>query len=104
MEATLLVTPEQLQSASTTFASKATEVKNLHDEMISSVNSLCSSWEGKASETYKTKFNALKTSMDALNSMIMKHSNDLNTIAERYITAEEGATNLADEMPQSSLT
>ncbi|MCC8081513.1 MAG: WXG100 family type VII secretion target [Lachnospiraceae bacterium] len=103
MEGTLLVTPEQLQTASGTFSSKATQVKALHDSMISRVNTLCGTWEGTASETYKAKFAALQANMDTLNRMIMEHSNDLNAMAEQYTTAETQAASAAEELPASTL-
>ncbi|MCD7981729.1 MAG: WXG100 family type VII secretion target [Clostridiales bacterium] len=104
MEGTLLVTPEQLQTASATFSSKATQVKALHDGMITRVNTLCGTWEGSASETYKAKFAALQSSMDILYNMIQEHSNDLNAMAEQYITAETQAASAAEELPASTLS
>ena len=57
MEGTLLVTPEKLQSTASSFQSKAAQVKSLHDNMISKVNSLSSSWTGEAASAYNSKFN-----------------------------------------------
>ena len=103
MEGTLLVTPAELKNTAITFQSKAGEVKSLHDEMISKVNSLSGSWTGEAAEAYKSKFAALQTSMDKINRMIMEHVNDLNTMADEYESAENAAMNAANELPASSL-
>ena len=104
MEATLLVTPEQLESTAGDFSAKATQVKALHDSMIDKVNKLGSSWTGEASEAYSSKFNALKASMETIHSMIQEHVKDLNTIAQQYKTAETQAKAAADELPPSTLS
>lgn len=103
MEGTLLVTPAELKNTASTFQGKAGEVKTLHDEMISKVNSLSGSWTGEASEAYKSKFSSLQTSMDKINRMIMEHVNDLNTMADEFEAAETAAMNAANELPASNL-
>lgn len=103
MEATLLVTPEQLQTTASNFSAKATQVKALHDSMIEKVNALAGSWTGTASEAYTNKFNALKASMETIHNMIQEHVKDLNTIADQYINAENQAAAAANELPASTL-
>ena len=102
MEGTLLVTPGELKNTASRFQGQAGEVKSLHDEMLSKVSAL-SSWTGDASETYKSKFSALQTSMDKINRMIMEHVNDLNTMADNYERTETSAANIANELPASNL-
>lgn len=103
MEGTLLVTPEKLQSTASSFQSKASQVKSLHDNMISKVNSLSGSWTGEAAAAYNSKFTALQTSMDKIFSMITEHVTDLNTMAEQYISAENAAQSAANDLPASTL-
>ena len=103
MEATLLVTPEQLQSTASNFSAKATQVKALHDSMIQKIQNLNASWTGTAADAYTAKFNALQASMDTINRMIMEHVNDLNAIAEQYSSAETQAAAAANELPASTL-
>lgn len=103
MEATLLVTPEQLQSTASTFSAKATQVKALHDSMIQKIQGLNASWTGNAAEAYSSKFNALQSSMEIIYNMIQEHVNDLNAIFEQYRSAEERATAAANELPPSTL-
>lgn len=101
MEAVLLVTPEALQSAAGTFSAQATQVKSLHDDMITKVNAI--PWEGQAAENFKAKFAQLKNGMDEINRMILEHVNDLNAIAEEHMRAESEASALVDELPMSNL-
>lgn len=103
MEATLLVTPEQLQTTASNFSAKATQVKALHDSMIDKVRNLSNSWTGSASEAYSNKFNSLQASMDTIYNMIQEHVNDLNAIAEQYLSAESQAAAAANELPASTL-
>lgn len=104
MEATLLVTPEQLKNTSSTFSAKATQVKALHDSMIDKIGKLSASWTGTASEAYVNKFNALKTSMETIHNMIQEHVKDLNAIADQYTSAETQAAAAANDLPASTLS
>lgn len=101
MEAVLLVTPEALQNAASTFSAQATQVKSLHDDMITKVNAI--PWEGQAAEDFKAKFQQLQKGMDEINRMIIEHVNDLNAIAEIHIRKESEASALVDELPASNL-
>ena len=101
MEGTLLVTPETLTATASAFQAQATQVKSLHDDMLSKVRGL--SWEGTAAEAYKGKFNALQASMDKIFSMISEHVRDLNEMAEQYSSAESTAQSAADSLPASTL-
>lgn len=103
MEGTLLVTPEKLQSTASSFQSKASQVKALHDNMITKVNALSGSWTGEAATAYKTKFTSLQTSMDRIFAMITEHVTDLNNMAEQYISAENAAQSAANDLPTSTL-
>ena len=104
MDATLLVTPEQLQSTASSFSAKATQVKALHDSMIEKVNSLAGSYTGEAAEAYASKFAALRSSMETIHNMIQEHVRDLNAIAEQYTTAENQAKAVANDLPASTLS
>ena len=104
MEATLLVTPEQLQSTASNFSAKATQVQALHNSMIEKVNALASTWTGTAAEAYANKFNALKASMETIHNMIQEHVKDLNAIAEQYTSAESQAAAAANDLPASTLS
>lgn len=104
MEATLLVTPEQLQSTASNFSAKATQVKALHDSMIDRINTLSGSWTGTAADAYANKFHALKGSMETIYNMIQEHVKDLNAIAEQYTTAETQAAAAANDLPASTLS
>lgn len=103
MEGTLLVTPEQLQNTASGFQAQASQVKSLHDSMLAKVMNLCNTWTGTASDSYRTKFNALKPSMEKIYSMISEHVRDLNEMAEQYINAENQAKSAAENLPASTL-
>ena len=103
MEATLLVTPEQLQSTASDFSAKATQVKALHESMLQKIHTLSGSWTGTAAEAYSNKFNALEASMETIHNMIQEHVRDLNAIAEQYTSAESQAAAAANELPASTL-
>ena len=101
MEGTLLVTPEELTNAAGEFSAQATQITALHQAMLGKVRSL--NWEGEAANTYKTKFNALETSMTRINAMIQEHVRDLNEMAQQYSSAEKSAQTAAEGLPASTL-
>lgn len=103
METKLLVTPEQLRAAASTFRTEAGTVKAQHDAMLSKVRSLSGVWSGDAATSFTTKFLALEKSMNTINRMINEHVNDLNVIADEYTSSESQATAIAEELPISTL-
>jgi WXG100 family type VII secretion target len=102
MTGTLLVDPSVLSAKSASFASQATQVKALHDDMLSRVSALSAAWEGTAADAYRAKFNALQASMDKIYTTIMEHSTDLTAMAEEYETAESQAASEAEALPTSN--
>ena len=103
MEGTLLVTPERLESTAADFATKANLIKTLHDDMQNTVKTLSGSWQGVASEAYAAKFAALQSAMETINRMINEHSRDLIEMAREFTAAENKATGMANDLPQSNL-
>lgn len=88
MEGYLKVTPEKLISASEEFASSATQMNSLTQEMLGLVQNLKGIWQGEASMSYGNKFASLETDMDKLYRMVMEHSTDLGQMARGYAEAE----------------
>lgn len=103
MEGKLLVTPEELKATASDFQAKATQVKGLHDDMISKVNSMSSCFTGEAASEYSAKFNALQESMDKINGMITEHVKDLNEMADVFILATKTAVAAAQGLPKSTV-
>ena len=103
MEGILKVTPDVLITKAGDFSAKAGEVKGIHDQMLSRIQSLNSTWTGEAASSYASKFKALEASMNRINAMIMEHSRDLQEMAEEYNRTESQVQNIIGELPASSL-
>ncbi|MCD7887502.1 MAG: WXG100 family type VII secretion target [Clostridiales bacterium] len=103
MENNLLVTPQELRNAASTFQTQAGQIQTLHETMRTKVANLSSTWTGSASETYLGKFNELKTAMDKIYNTITEHVKDLNTIADQYENAENQVVGLASDLPPVNL-
>lgn len=103
METKLLVNPEKLTSTASDFSAQATQVKALHDEMISKVNGLSSVWTGSAGDSYRSKFGALQKAMDTIYRMIQEHVKDLQAMAEQYAGVNTSVEGIIDELPSSDL-
>lgn len=103
MENKLLVSPEQLKATAGEFNAQATQVKALHDEMITKVNNLSGVWTGNAGDSYRNKFGNLQKAMDTIFRMIQEHVSDLNAMAEEYDAIDTGVVTIIDELPTSDL-
>ena len=89
MTGNLLVTPEQLRSASGKFSTTNGQIRSITGEMISLVNALSSVWSGEAADAFKTKFNQLSDDIERIYRMIEEHVKDLEEMAARYEAAEK---------------
>lgn len=88
MTGTIKVTPEKLMQASAEFSSEGSNIAALTAEMVNIAVSLASVWEGDASTAYITKFKSLESDIQVMNRMIQEHTNDLQQMAELYVSAE----------------
>ena len=94
----LLVTPEQLRSASGEFSSTNGQIRTITGEMISLVNSLNSVWSGEAADAFKTKFNQLNDDIERIYRMIDEHVKDLQEMAAEYDKAERESIDNANTL------
>ena len=99
MTGTIREAPDRLIQASQEFSTQGNTIQGLTSEMVNRVASLTSAWEGEASTAYINKFKSFETDIQVLNRMIQEHVNDLQQMAELYISAEnanvEDASSLA---------
>lgn len=98
MDGKVLVTPEKLISTAEEFNSTNTQVRNLTQQMIETVDSLKSAWEGDAANAYSTKFHQLEDDMDRLHSMINEHVTDLKEMASQYQAAEQANAEISNAL------
>lgn len=97
----LRVTPEKLQSTASSFASSASNVQNLTQQMTSIVTSLSGQvWSGEAATAYVNKFNGLQDDMNRIYKMIKEHSDDLIQMAQQYANAESTNAEAANTLSQ----
>lgn len=95
----LKVTPEKLQSTASSFEGSGTTVNNLTQQMTAIVTGLSGQiWSGEAATAYINKFNGLQDDMDRIYKMIQEHSQDLQEVAQQFITAENANKDLANSL------
>lgn len=95
MTGTLRVTPEKLISTAQSFSSSAGTVQNLTSSMLSTIDSLNSTWAGEAATAYYNKAHGLQESINKMIKMINEHSTDLQAMAQAYQEAEQTAQEAA---------
>ena len=88
MNGTLRVTPEKMITTANSFSQSASTVQNLTSNMLSTVDSLSSSWAGEAATAYNTKAHNLQDSINKMVRMINEHSTDLQAMAQVFQDAE----------------
>lgn len=98
MEGIIKVTPEKLISTAEEFNTVNSQVRNLTQQMIQTVDSLKSAWEGEAATAYNTKFHQLDDDMERMHSMINEHVTDLKEMARQYQTAEQANSEIGNSL------
>ncbi len=98
MEGIIKVTPEKLISTAEEFNAANSQVRNLTQQMIQTVDSLKSAWEGEAATAYNTKFHQLDDDMQRMHSMINEHVTDLKEMARQYQTAEQANAEIGNTL------
>lgn len=88
MTGTLRVIPEKLISTAQNFSTSASTVQNLTASMLSTIDSLNSTWAGEAATAYYNKAYSLQESINRMVRMINEHSTDLQAMAQVYQEAE----------------
>ncbi len=98
MEGIIKVTPEKLISTAEEFNAANSQLRNLTQQMIQTVDSLKSAWEGEAATAYNTKFHQLDDDMQRMHSMINEHVTDLKEMARQYQTAEQANAEIGNTL------
>lgn len=98
MEGTIKVTPEVLISTSNEFSSQGSQISALTTQMMDLVNSLPGSWVGEAGSAYVSKFAGLSDDIQRITNMVNEHSEDLNLMAQNYMTTEQQIGDMAQSL------
>lgn len=99
------VTPEELQSTSSEFSSINSQIQNITSEMVSLINSLNGDvWSGEAQTAFLGKLTGLQNDMAKIHSMVNEHVNDLNEMAQTYLTAESANQEIASGLQTGILS
>ena len=104
MTGTLLVTPEELISTAGEFATAATNVQTLTQNMLDIVNQFGTHWMGEASNAYTTKFKSLESDMTKMYRMVTEHSKDLTEMAQNYKIADQTNEEAANALQSNAIS
>lgn len=88
MQGIINVTPEQLISTSSEFSAQGNIIQQLTTEMVNTVTSLSSVWEGESARLYIQKFTGLQDDIQRMLNMVREHVADLQEMAQNYMNAE----------------
>ncbi len=98
MEGIIKVTPSDLTAASQAFSGTSSQVQSLTAQMVATVDSLKSTWQGEASDTYSRKFHELEDDIQRMHNMITEHATELQTWAEKYRNIEQENATLGNSL------
>lgn len=98
MEAILKVTPEQLINTANEFSAVGSTVCNLTTSMMEKMTNLSGVFESEEATAYIAKARGLEDDIEKMNGMIREHVNDLNEMAQRYISANTSNASLIDSL------
>ncbi len=89
MTGIIKVSTAKLTSTANSFNSTGSQIRNLTNQMTSTINALSGSvWSGDAANAYKRKFSQLQDDINRMLSMINEHVTDLKAMAQQYEKAE----------------
>ena len=95
MAARITITPEDLRTASTNFANKAGEVREILEYLRSEVNRLESTWDGAAQDQFFMTYEEMAKTLDQFPEVVDGISQQLSAVAQ---TLEETDQALADSL------
>lgn len=93
--AEIKVTPQQLTDKAAILEGLNSKFRSEVEKMVGYEANLASMWEGEAQKAFRAAFNTDKAKMDAFAANIDKYVAALREDAQRYVTAENAATNIA---------
>lgn len=95
MAARITITPEELRTASTNFANKAGEIREILSYLRSEVNRLESTWDGAAQDQFFMTYEEMAKTLDQFPEVVDGISQQLSAVAQ---TLEETDQALADSL------
>ncbi len=100
----LLVTPEQLTSASSDMSNSLNAMENCVQELDQIVRATEAYWRGEAGDMYRELFLSQRDNVDESISRLKEHPRDLIEIAGNYIDTEHILESIADELPSDVIS
>ena len=98
MEGKILVNPEVLINTAGEFSTEGTEIGGLTTQMMELINSIPSTWVGEAANAFVVKFLGLEDDIQKMLKMVQEHSDDLEEMAQNYISTESEAEELSQTL------
>lgn len=95
MAGRITITPEELRTASSNFATKAGEIREILEYLRSEVNRLESTWEGAAQDQFFMSYEEMAKTMAQFPDVVDGISQQLSSVAQ---TLEETDQALADSL------
>lgn len=95
MAARITISPEELRTASSNFANKAGEIREILEYLRSEVNRLESTWDGAAQDQFFMTYEEMAKTLDQFPEVVDGLSQQLNAVAQ---TLEETDQALADSL------
>ena len=97
---TVRVTPESLKKDSRTLYTCASEIKKTTESITAMVTKLTGQvWSGSAQSAFVAKFKALQDQITPVQDALIKHSENLDKIADMYDQTEKAAQKRSEELP-----
>jgi WXG100 family type VII secretion target len=86
----ILITPEQVDTASQKFAAACEQARTMTSELNSTIEGMSGEWSGMTKEKFFSQFQEAKTAMNHFCELLTAISQDLKRIAERFRAADQG--------------
>lgn len=94
----IVVTPQELVSASNSISNMAGEYAQLYTALFSDVGALQSAWQGKDNQAFTSQIEGFRNDFDSMKTLMEQYAEFLQNAATNYASTQEAVTQAATRL------
>lgn len=93
------VSPQALYNGASDVQKTVSNIRNCFSTIEMAVNRSTGYWQGDAAEAHRGAYKEMKANVDGIIARLLEHANDLRTMAQTYLEAEEMSIEQSADLP-----
>ena len=98
MARTILVTPEQLESAAGRIEGLAADYKSQYDALYNETNAMASTWQGKDNTAFVDQIAGFKDDFEKMHTLMLNYADFLRKSAKAYRDTQDSVVSEARKL------